>query len=203
MRTNLLSAPVPSPAVLRFLKIQTESLRFFSAATSSTSSSSSPCSAQQARISRSRKTSLQDDGRWHSRAPSGSTVVAYSCRNRVLVEGCASKRTLHNSCFSSVSRSSGQSLSSDSASSRRNISSTAPNRYWFYKEKPAVKPLQPDDLPPLAGFLDDNASLGRVIKPTNELKLRCTEFDENGNVVLVNGEFKKSELISKVFAIGI
>ena len=42
--------------------------------------------------------------------------------------------------------------------------------------------------------------LGRNISPksANEAKLRCTEFDENGNVVLVNGEFKKSELIAKV-----
>jgi len=36
------------------------------------------------------------------------------------------------------------------------------------------------------------------VKAANEQKLRCTEFDENGNVVLVNGEFKKSELIAKV-----
>lgn len=51
----------------------------------------------------------------------------------------------------------------------------------------------------MQGFLDDNAGLGgRIIKPSNELKLRCTEFDENGNVTLVNGEFRKSELIAKV-----
>jgi len=35
-------------------------------------------------------------------------------------------------------------------------------------------------------------------RPGNDQKLRCTEFDENGNVVLVNGEFKKTELIAKV-----
>lgn len=58
--------------------------------------------------------------------------------------------------------------------------------------------LRYEDLPPLQGFLDDNAGLGgRIIKPSNELKLRCTEFDENGNVTLVNGEFRKSELIAK------
>ncbi|KAI6983493.1 cora-domain-containing protein [Hortaea werneckii] len=58
--------------------------------------------------------------------------------------------------------------------------------------------LLQDDLPPLPGFLDDSAGLGgRKIKPSNELKLRCTEFDENGNVTLVNGEFRKSELIAK------
>lgn len=30
-----------------------------------------------------------------------------------------------------------------------------------------------------------------------ELRLRCTEFDKNGSVTLVSGEFKKSELIAK------
>jgi len=57
-------------------------------------------------------------------------------------------------------------------------------------------PLEPNDLPDRSGFLDDD--LGRALRPANELKLRCTEFDENGNVVLVNGEFKKTELIAKV-----
>lgn len=54
--------------------------------------------------------------------------------------------------------------------------------------------------------LDENAqggsgfgsSLGRMTRATNELKMRCTELDEHGNVTLVSGEFKKSELIAKV-----
>lgn len=51
---------------------------------------------------------------------------------------------------------------------------------------------------PFQDLLDDPHSLGgRNLKPSTELKLRCTEFDENGNVVLVNGEFKKQELIAK------
>jgi len=60
-------------------------------------------------------------------------------------------------------------------------------------------PLKHDDLP------EENTdvsifSLGSRIsaKAASEPKLRCTEFDEHGNVVLVNGEFKKSELIAKV-----
>jgi magnesium transporter len=54
------------------------------------------------------------------------------------------------------------------------------------------------EMPPLQGFLDDSPGMGgRIIKPSNELKLRCTEFDEHGNVTLVNGEFRKSELIAK------
>ncbi|GAB7346633.1 hypothetical protein MBLNU459_g1770t1 [Dothideomycetes sp. NU459] len=64
------------------------------------------------------------------------------------------------------------------------------------RQKPAG-PLQPNDLPSASSFLDGDTSLGRLSKPTNELSLRCTEFDGNGNVTLVNGAFKKSELIAK------
>lgn len=43
-------------------------------------------------------------------------------------------------------------------------------------------------------------NIGRNLaaKASNEPRLRCTEFDNNGNVTLVNGEFRKSELIAKV-----
>ena len=55
---------------------------------------------------------------------------------------------------------------------------------------------------PLPSFLDDTAStsIGRrkAVKGANELRLRCTEFDENGNVTFMDGEFRKSELIAKV-----
>ena len=63
--------------------------------------------------------------------------------------------------------------------------------------------LEPGDLPvgPFAngqeGGEDSMFSLGRTI-PAREPKLKCTELDENGNVVLVSSEFKKSELIAKV-----
>ena len=43
-----------------------------------------------------------------------------------------------------------------------------------------------------------NFGRGLAAKASNELRLRCTEFDNNGNVTLVNGEFRKSELIAKV-----
>jgi magnesium transporter len=43
-----------------------------------------------------------------------------------------------------------------------------------------------------------SSSLGRMVRTANELKMRCTELDEHGNVTLVSGEFKKSELIAKV-----
>ncbi|KAF2116864.1 hypothetical protein BDV96DRAFT_612006 [Lophiotrema nucula] len=53
---------------------------------------------------------------------------------------------------------------------------------------------------PLAKVIDDGSGfngLGRTARPANELKMRCTELDENGNVTMVSGEFKKSELIAK------
>jgi magnesium transporter len=48
---------------------------------------------------------------------------------------------------------------------------------------------------------------GRIFSPSRtqaakaalEPRLRCTEVDENGEVILVDGEFKKSELIAKVY----
>lgn len=83
---------------------------------------------------------------------------------------------------------------------RRPFTSGTRKDFWnlrgLKKQKPVVH-RQRSDLPPLASFLDDNGGLGRVSRPTNELKLRCTEFDESGNVTLINGEFKKSELIAK------
>ncbi|KAM5473401.1 magnesium ion transporter [Microsporum audouinii] len=71
--------------------------------------------------------------------------------------------------------------------------------------RPTTNPhLKPDDLPQnIPNFDDGNESnpfnVGRnlALKVSNEPRLRCTEFDGAGNVTLVNGEFKKSELIAK------
>ena len=76
-------------------------------------------------------------------------------------------------------------------------------RLWGRKKK-GHKSLQPDDLPdsfyPREDGGDSMFSLGRTIsaKAAAQPKLRCTELDEHGNVVLASGEFKKSELIAKV-----
>ncbi|KAF2722262.1 cora-domain-containing protein [Polychaeton citri CBS 116435] len=72
-------------------------------------------------------------------------------------------------------------------------------RRYRPSRQPPKQPLKANDLPRLGGFLDDaSAGLGgRIIKPADKLMLRCTEFDEDGNVTLVNGEFKKTELIQK------
>lgn len=81
--------------------------------------------------------------------------------------------------------------------------------YWrercWGRMKKTPKPLQPDDLPntfyPREESGDFIFSLGQHISAkaaAQHSKLRCTELDENGNVVMASGEFKKSELIAKV-----
>ncbi|TGO75120.1 hypothetical protein BELL_0233g00100 [Botrytis elliptica] len=88
-----------------------------------------------------------------------------------------------------------------SQSSRRLFTSARKWPFKLWSSKRDGKPLQPDDLPHLSedGRELDVFSLGRSVsvKAASEPRLRCTELDENGNVVLVNGEFKKSELIAK------
>ena len=86
--------------------------------------------------------------------------------------------------------------------------STHERRWWqlFGGRSPrSSQPLHPDDLPN-ANYNEESSdsmfSLGRRIsaKAAAQPKLRCTELDENGNIILTSGEFKKSELIQKVCA---
>jgi magnesium transporter len=86
----------------------------------------------------------------------------------------------------------------------RTFSATRTNPVWNMfssARKRRLAQIQPPGPPPedgqqtSAGF---GSSLGRISRPANELKMRCTELDEHGNVTLVSGEFKKSELIAKV-----
>ncbi|ORY12305.1 hypothetical protein BCR34DRAFT_600697 [Clohesyomyces aquaticus] len=87
----------------------------------------------------------------------------------------------------------------------RSFSTTAQTCAWHIwgQKKPVRGAAEPHGghASPLGNLLDDNGGisggLGRVTRPTNELKLRCTELDEQGNVTMVSGEFKKSELIAK------
>ncbi|KAI0013773.1 cora-domain-containing protein [Xylariaceae sp. FL0662B] len=68
-------------------------------------------------------------------------------------------------------------------------------------KKKAAKPLEPDDLPDGERDGEHNSMFNNrrqlSQKAALEPRLRCTEVDENGNVILVDGEFKKSELIAR------
>jgi magnesium transporter len=89
--------------------------------------------------------------------------------------------------------------------SQRNISTEGGRwlRKLWPQRKVTPQPLEPDDLPPKPlpedGVDPSMFNLSRLsAKAANDPKLRCTEFDENGNVSLTNGLLKKSELIAKV-----
>ncbi|KAL0937552.1 inner membrane magnesium transporter [Colletotrichum truncatum] len=73
-------------------------------------------------------------------------------------------------------------------------------RLWGIRGRGGAKPLQPNDLPVHddgeGGSMFNNRRI-LTAKAALEPRLRCTEVDENGEVILVDGEFKKTELIAK------
>ncbi|KAL8634859.1 MAG: hypothetical protein Q9228_007588, partial [Teloschistes exilis] len=73
-------------------------------------------------------------------------------------------------------------------------------RLWEKRRK-ASTAFKDEQTTPLPSLLEDpNATTygrSKAGKAANELRLRCTEINEHGDVTLVNGEFKKSELIAK------
>jgi magnesium transporter len=202
MRSNL-HVPAPSSALLRFLKSQSEGLGFFSANPKGfIFDHAAPRVYQRSKSRRLASTTkclsiaalkpatlhagfLNLDYLW-SRAATCTTQVSPGCRCHRIRIG-----SLHSDVLHTVQRN----ASTDGRGWLR--------RLWGQKQK-TTRPLKSDDLP-VGSFLEDGGeapifNLGRKISPksANEAKLQCTEFDENGNVVLVNGEVKKSELIAKV-----
>ncbi len=78
-------------------------------------------------------------------------------------------------------------------------------KIWEGTSAKGGNPLRPDDIPKNTYGSEESGdtsmfSLGRHIsaKAAAQPKLRCTELDENGNISMASGEFKKSELIAKV-----
>jgi magnesium transporter len=152
-------APVPSPAVLKFLRIQAECLPFL---------------ASHSQVRRN-----------HHHTPTDTA------RSRIWTSA---------QCRASLKLVERQTLVSPCRGFWNSATKLRWQKPWQQVRPKKTAPLQPNDLPPLPRLLDDAgaASLGRIVKPTNELRMRCTEFDGDGKVTLVNGAFKKSELIAKV-----
>ncbi|KAK0387949.1 hypothetical protein NLU13_4193 [Sarocladium strictum] len=105
----------------------------------------------------------------------------------------------------STTRKSAKSVQSDDASIHKAAKDASPalswqERLWGASARKGGKPLKPDDLP---GRDDcDHGAMFNYPKSVSakmslDPRLRCTEVDENGKVILVDGEFKKTELIAK------
>ncbi|KIW71714.1 hypothetical protein PV04_03849 [Phialophora macrospora] len=70
-------------------------------------------------------------------------------------------------------------------------------RRWFRQRQTAAQPSSNSGYDETS---DQLFNLSRALSRNTsgaELKLRCTEFDANGSVTMVSGEFRKSELIAK------
>jgi magnesium transporter len=178
----------PSPTLLRFLRSQVEPCR-------RTTWSTTPCAGL-----------LRQSRCVHSASKHPLKLLAAPQRHSPTA--VASRLRLHESTVSPASPIFGEhnaplrrrrnSFGDGNPSSlRRWFSSQQHSSWWWRWWKGATTP-RGRQLPPLASFLDASSSTARSVKAANEPRLRCTEFDENGNVTLVNGEFKKSELIAKV-----
>jgi magnesium transporter len=199
-----LNVGAPSSRLLRFLRSQSEGLCYFT-------SNPRPCQHQQ-------------DGR--PDPSSRSRIPPAQSQSKRLSSTVARKATLEASLidflwprskdYTNYPKSSHPNSSFDDPPptpntpfhhSRQASTSKHPFlRRWFELKRRKTEPkLEPNDLPS-GGCADDGTetsmfNLGRslAVKASSEPRLRCTEFDENGNVTLVNGEFKKSELIAKVW----
>ncbi|KAG4424097.1 hypothetical protein IFR04_002793 [Cadophora malorum] len=203
-----LHAPAPSSTLLKFLKSQSESICFFSPnprpgfsfdhaapraralPLRTCSSVKSPSSARRLSTSSPRRATVEAsflnlDFLWPRSAAALKAPFRdpnETPRNRSLAYGgsLVAQRNAHSG------------------------SKKWHQKLWGATSLRGGRPLRPDDLPATLHSSEEDSdnsmfSLGRHIsaKAAAQPKLRCTEFDENGNVVLASGEFKKSELIAK------
>ena len=185
--------PAPSAALLRFLKSQTEH----------TSHSTLISSGIRQNHGLSRLHFRQGSRRFFSTSPRSHATVEASLLNLDFLRK-RPKQNLFEAIQPADSRRPG--IVFFTSHDRRDTSRAAStdDRSFvrqLWQSKRQKTDWRPQESSPPTGFLDDGAgtSLGRNKgKISNELKLRCTEFNEDGKVTLVNGEFKKSELIAKV-----
>lgn len=200
---HLSSVSAPSSSLLRFLRAQTEYVCFFT--------SNHPSCPGRSCGQRSRKHLPQVSSNSRSRPRCVSTISRReeTLQSSLLDLGCLHRGTEKDQVWCRRPapligpRELGYSKPEGWGRFRRFASSdTRPllSRIWGPKHTHAESVVNSNDLPPLPSFLGDSGgtTVGRTVgKAPNELKLRCTEFDEQGNVTLVSGEFKKSELIAK------
>lgn len=196
--------PAPSSGLLRFLRSQVEDTCFFSPNSNLSRRHSTP------------KVKKLFQRKTCSGFPSSVRSFGTSQRRQATVEASFFNLDFLKNSPRSDNPIASQSNATPASSSPREWSRPT-IRHASTDDRPFLRRLWPNrgagnpalkdgDLPPLPSFLDETngTSLGRskAGKAANELRLRCTEINENGDVTLVNGEFKKSELIAKVCEAG-
>ena len=199
-----LNAPTPSSALLHFLKSQSEGLCFITPSTASTCRNARP--RRTCTIPRKTLPSAAQSKRFLKTTARNRATVESSLINFDILRAPPKHRFppynhLHHDSGTKVLNIVPADASRHSRYASTNSQSLL-KRLWKHKEKREKPKIQPTDLRPLPGFLDEvgSTNLGRKKpgKAVNDLKLRCTEFDSEGKVTLMDGEFKKTELIAKV-----
>ena len=192
--------PIPSSSLLRFLRTQSDEVCFF---TVNSIARPSKCSSPRtgalfARCSPASRRRL-------STSPRPLATVQASILNLDCLRPTSKNLTTNRAPTLQLGISPGLLASNDSkekpSSSRYVSTNFRPLLEKVLNLRKADSTPTPDEPVPLPSSLDDvnGASIGRSkASRVNELKLRCTEFNEHGKVTLVNGEFKKTELIAKV-----
>ena len=193
--------PIPSSNLLRFLRTQSDEVCFF---TINSIASASKCSSP--RSGSLFAHCLPTSRRWLSTGPRPLATVQASILNLDCLRPTSRNATTNHVPPLQLGILFGLPTSNELKDkppiSRYASTNSRPlvDKIWgLWRTDFAPRPSEPAPLPSL---LDDvnGASLGRIkASRVNELKLRCTEFNEDGKVTLVNGEFKKTELIAKVW----
>ncbi|KAK2060915.1 cora-like Mg2+ transporter [Colletotrichum caudatum] len=206
--------PVPSTSLLRFLRSQTEASSIFSrnqcveSATTAAIRASSARPAQNPqclarRLSRTGTATTTRPISTHCRSSGllqASPLSSSSSSDSVITQASRKRKLTHLPSspvsFFSTTCARRDACDEDSSTPRR----TWKERLWGIRGRGGSKALKPNDLP----FHDDgeagsmfNSRRILTAKAALEPRLRCTEVDENGEVILVDGEFKKTELIAK------
>ena len=195
-----LHVAAPSPSLLRFLRSQINDTCFFSP-NDRLERHYSPAKARRL-VHRNRSNGLPPWTRGFGTSPSHQATVESSSLNLDFLKHPSRQ---HNPTARPLPTPSTYGLGRDWVQQPVRHASTDDQsflRRLWQRRRIAPPALKEGDLPPRPSFLDEGngTSLGRskAGKAANELRLRCTEINENGDVTLVNGEFKKSELIAKV-----
>lgn len=180
--------PVPSPGLLRFLRCQSENLGFFCP-------NPSPAARRVLRTSR---------RQWRTPCPGDDTQLQSGVLNleRLFPTGPAKPpsprlpKPRRPAAFPAA-------LGARCSSTDQPCGPSWRERVWGPRLQKSPEDLKPDDLPdPVEDGGENNSMFNtrrqRAQQAALEPRLRCTEVDQHGNAILVDGEFKKTELIARV-----
>lgn len=193
----------PSPGLLRFLRSQSDQLGF-SLEPPSASASVAKISCAASRARRNTKGCLSTLKNSDAPSPRATNLQAGLLNLDGLLRPRATRqpKTPHSTKAPEFFTAAVGARWRSTGSHNDSCTPTWRERIFGQPVRRESQPLEPDDLPGGPSDAEHNSMFNgrRQLrqKAALEPRLRCTEVDEHGNAVLVDGEFKKSELIARV-----